>query len=179
MSSALTTRAFACLLALLACAAGCGSSSASAFAPGDAALPHAIDEQIVSVRVGKANLGSAASCDPEFRTVLYDRASRRMSWPACALPSTGPSSDAGTPYPAVERALGDAEVARVEAALAAITYEEHPVCEGLYDGREWFMETKTAGGVVVQYSATNVNCYGYRLASGLVQLYDLFTELRG
>jgi hypothetical protein len=149
--------------------AGCSSSGEAA---GPTTAPHAIDASIVSVRVGKANLGAAPGCDPTYRNATYDRPSQQMSWPACT------ASGSAASYAEVTRTLTSAEASQVEAVLAGITYQADPPCQGLYDGLEWFLETKNAANVTVEYSASNVNCTGYRLATDLPKLYELLAQLR-
>lgn len=167
-------RALALFAALLAptAAVGCGADADAQ----TASAKHAIDAGVATVKVGKATLGGTPGCWPTERTVTFDRATLVMTWPACA--SSAPAGSGGTPYAEVTRTLTAAEASRVEAALAALTYVENPSCSA-YDGLDYFMDATSKAGAVVQYSAYNVNCYGYRQAAGLPSLYALFEELRG
>jgi len=97
-----------------------------------------------------------------------------MTWPGCEADPKFPNAE---PYASVERVLSAAEAAKVETVLGSITYTTNPPCGG-YDGREWFMRTESSGGEI-EYSAGNINCYGYRLAPGIVDAYRLLESLRG
>jgi hypothetical protein len=135
---------------------------------------YAIDDSITNVRLGADILGAAFYCDPEHRTVDYDRKTRTMTWPGCS----GHGDAVEREYKSQTRELTSDEAAQVEHALRAITYAEHPKTGG-YDGLEWFMTTRTASGVETQYSAQNINMSGYRLAPKIVGAYELFVRLRG
>ena len=155
---------------------GCGGS-VSATAPAVGEAP-AVDDSVAHVQVARVSLGSGVACDPEWRTVDYDRATHAMSWPGCVAKAGAPGLP-GTDYPAVSRVLSAAESAQVEDALASITYVENPECAG-YDGKEYFMTTTARGGSDAhEYSARNINCYNYRLAPKIVDLYDVLAKLRG
>lgn len=157
-----------------ACAAQlAGASSASTSAGACSADARCVDASVASVRVAKVTLGAVPGCVPSQRTVTYERSTGVMAWPACDASATG-----GTSYAEVRRTLSAVEAKRVEDALAALTYVEHPTCGG-YDGLEYFMDTTATSGAIVQYSAFDINCYGYRQAAGLPALYALFEELKG
>ncbi len=146
--------------------------------PFDYPLRFAIDPSVVHVRLTRAVLGGDAGCHSENRSVDYDRVTHEMKWPGCAAGDTPSPGGGGSDYPSSSRVLTAAEVTRVEAALTSVTYTDPPKCGG-YDGLEYFMTTTdAAGGGEQKYSAYDINCYGYRNAPKIVDVYALFVELR-